>query len=149
MGSGLANKQQGELILFVKPTPLPVDEAKMKEELPKFTDNLRQQQSQVAFDRWLGAQLAKSARARPPVGASTCGRTAGVNGGTTWLTRVIVVAMSEVSPFLSASARFGWARSSPPSKTQIFLRANSAVNWGSASRTTPRGWSKPTGTTMS
>jgi hypothetical protein len=54
----------GGFILFVK-AKLPVDEGKMIAELPKFTDRLRRERSQEAFNFWFGRELQKGMQDTP------------------------------------------------------------------------------------
>ena len=57
--SGFQWTADGGLILFVK-SKLPVDESKMKEELPAFTQGVRQQWQSECFNQWFGQQFATS-----------------------------------------------------------------------------------------
>jgi hypothetical protein len=57
--SSLQWTAEGGLILFVK-SKLPVDETKMKAELPAFTQGVRQQWQSEAFNEWFGQQFVKS-----------------------------------------------------------------------------------------
>ena len=57
--SGFQWTADGGLILFVK-SKLPVDESKMKEELPAFTQGVRQQWQSECFNQWFGQQFAAS-----------------------------------------------------------------------------------------
>jgi hypothetical protein len=50
---------EGGFILFVK-SKLPLDENKMKAELPAFTQGVRQQWQTEAFNEWFGQQFVKS-----------------------------------------------------------------------------------------
>lgn len=59
--SGFEWTAQGGFILFVK-TKLPVDPARMKEELPSFAQSVRQQWQNEAFNEWLGVQFSRSVR---------------------------------------------------------------------------------------
>jgi hypothetical protein len=55
-GSGLIRTKTGGLILYAA-AQLPVDEAKMKTDLPKFTSYLRQVREREAFDIWINEQI--------------------------------------------------------------------------------------------
>jgi hypothetical protein len=44
---------------------LPVDEAAMKSELPQFTENLRRERQNEAFQSWLGAEANRELRDTP------------------------------------------------------------------------------------
>ncbi len=52
---------EGGLILFVK-SKVPLDENKMKTELPAFTQGVRQQWQSEAFNEWFGQQFVRSVR---------------------------------------------------------------------------------------
>jgi hypothetical protein len=55
---------EGGIILYVK-AKLPVDEAKMKSELPAFTSYVRQSRSREAFDAWFRKEAEKGLRNIP------------------------------------------------------------------------------------
>jgi hypothetical protein len=57
--SSLQWTADGGIILFVK-SKLPVDETKLKAELPSFTQGVRQQWQTEAFNEWFGQQFVKS-----------------------------------------------------------------------------------------
>jgi hypothetical protein len=59
--SSLQWTAQGGIILFVK-AKLPLDENKMKAEMPAFTQGVRQQWQTEAFNEWFGQQFVKSVR---------------------------------------------------------------------------------------
>ena len=59
--SGFQWTTDGGFILFVK-SRVPIDENKMKAELPAFTQGVRQQWQTEAFNAWFGQQFVKSVR---------------------------------------------------------------------------------------
>jgi hypothetical protein len=62
--SGFHETNEGGIILYVK-EKLPVDEAKMKSELPGFMAYLRQGRSREAFDAWFRREAEKGLRDTP------------------------------------------------------------------------------------
>jgi len=62
--SGFHETNDGGLILYVK-AKLPLDEAKMKSELPAFISYVRQNRSREAFDAWFRKEADKSLRETP------------------------------------------------------------------------------------
>jgi len=48
----------GGIVVYVK-SKLPLDEAKMKSELPTFINNVRQSRSREAFDAWFNQEAKK------------------------------------------------------------------------------------------
>src|SRR5215475_13171225 len=62
--SGFHETNEGGIILYVK-EKLPVDEAKMKSEMPGFMAYLRQGRSREAFDAWFRREAEKGLRDTP------------------------------------------------------------------------------------
>jgi hypothetical protein len=62
--SGFHETNDGGIVVFVK-SKLPLDEAKMKSELPAFTGNVRQSRSREAFDAWFRKEADKGLRDTP------------------------------------------------------------------------------------
>jgi hypothetical protein len=62
--SGFHETNEGGIIVYVK-SKLPLDEAKMKSELPTFTSNVRQSRSREAFDAWFRKEADKGLRDTP------------------------------------------------------------------------------------
>lgn len=62
--SGFHPTSEGGIILYVK-SKLPLDEAKMKSELPAFTSYVRQSRSREAFDAWFRKEAEKGLRDIP------------------------------------------------------------------------------------
>ena len=62
--SGFHETNEGGIIVYVK-AKLPLDEAKMRSELPTFTSNVRQSRSREAFDSWFRKEADKSLRDTP------------------------------------------------------------------------------------
>ena len=62
--SGFHETNEGGIIVYVK-SKLPLDEAKMKSELPAFTSYVRQSRSREAFDAWFRKEAEKGLRDTP------------------------------------------------------------------------------------
>jgi hypothetical protein len=62
--SGFHETNEGGIVVYVK-SKLPLDEAKMKSELPTFTSNVRQSRSREAFDAWFRKEADKGLRDTP------------------------------------------------------------------------------------
>jgi hypothetical protein len=62
--SGFHETNEGGVIVYVK-SKLPLDQAKMKSELPTFTSNVRLSRSREAFDAWFRKEADKGLRDTP------------------------------------------------------------------------------------
>lgn len=62
--SGFHETNDGGIVVYVK-SKLPLDDAKMKSELPAFTSNVRQSRSREAFDAWFRKEADKGLRDTP------------------------------------------------------------------------------------
>jgi hypothetical protein len=63
-GSGFHETNEGGILVYVK-AKLPLDETKMKSDLPGFTSYVRQSRSREAFDAWFRKEADKSLRDTP------------------------------------------------------------------------------------
>jgi hypothetical protein len=62
--SNLYPTREGGMVLYVK-QKLPLDETKMKAELPEFTDMLRRRRQEEAFNLWMSREADRSLRDTP------------------------------------------------------------------------------------
>ena len=62
--SGFVQTQDGGFVIYVE-SKLPIDEAKMAEELPQFTDELRQRRAEQAYGDWRMREASRELRTTP------------------------------------------------------------------------------------